>query len=222
MKARYLFVALIVSLSTLLISCANTEEFSLRNDIHFGDSVETVKEKETMDIDYVSEYTVRSEYGTIAGIDDSYVKYSFDDDKLFEIFYVLGITLDKNNLEDNYNTIYDSLVKKYGKPLYSNSENGQYIIQTSVFDTVEYALHVYPNESNTFNHLLDYKEWVIKCNGYNVKIDLSGQYYGKDDEICGIGLSVGYKMFTNEDLEIATKEKEEQEKEEQELVDNDL
>lgn len=93
------------------------EEFSLRNGIHFGDSFEEVKEKETIELNDLKTYAefyssdedfedsdedyeedpetanitlVLSKYGTIANIEDSRVQYTFDSDSLTEMEYTLG------------------------------------------------------------------------------------------------------------------------------------
>lgn len=202
----------------------NADDFSIRNDIHFGDSIETVKEKEVLGFCYESPTSdedglmgLMSNIGTIAGIDDSQVTYYFYDNELCEIDYGLDTTeRNLNTLKSNYNDIYDGLIRKYGKPLYNDSKKeGKHEILTNVSTYVNSWLGISYSA-------LDYNEWVKEYDNYNIKIDLSCTYKPTDNGIESACIYVGYKYFTDETIqEIQEKDKIKQE-EKQKLIDDDL
>jgi len=77
----------------MLTYIAFAEDFVLRNGIAFGDSMEDIQSKETFAIDKIEDgsdeeseeadddeeaefpYSITTEKGTLAGIDDSYIVY---------------------------------------------------------------------------------------------------------------------------------------------------
>ena len=219
-------------------TCVNADDFTIRNDIYFGDSIEIVQEKEVLgfneeDIaDKNDIVNLTTKYGTIAGIDNSNIVYSFENDELTDIVYGIGIAkdnLDENILESDYNTIFDGLVRKYGDPLYNNRKYGELYsnLKEGEYPIVTYAYNYasFVNNYSTItdiNYMLDYNEWVVKYDDYNVKIDLTGALCEYDAKMHLSGVYVGYKYFTDEDLENAIQEIEEYEKDIYSNVDDDL
>ena len=64
----------------------------------------------------------------------------------------------------------------------------------------------------------DYDEWTLDNGDYNVKIDHCITYYGREYSELKYEHSVGYLMYTDQDLQDAKNEK----KEQNQQVDDDL
>ena len=115
------------------IAVGEQETFTLRNNIRFGDSSETVKQKEPLTLDDVtdSEKKVNGELSlsssneltTLAGIDRSYVAYHFANDKLNTVTYNYrhDIKGERNAVMlvviNDYSNIETALDEKYGAAL---------------------------------------------------------------------------------------------------------
>ena len=85
------FCSLVLVFILLFVSyTAFAEEFTLRNGIVFGDTLEAVKQKETLTIQSDSEDKTNNVWfdGTIAGMDGS-VRFDFNEDsgKLTDMLY---------------------------------------------------------------------------------------------------------------------------------------
>ena len=135
-------VCLILTMSLMLTYIAFAEDFVLRNGIVFGDSMEDVQSKESFAIETIEDgsdeesneeedgeevklpYSITTENGTLAGIDDSYIVYKFDADKrLRNVDYYFRSSSLKDSIDNDYNNVNAGLIRKYGKPLgYSNGD----------------------------------------------------------------------------------------------------
>jgi len=197
----------------------SNDEFTLRNSIQFGDDSETVIKKETLEFESESKQKLelmgnefRDSYidtkeGTIAGIDGGSARYYFLDDSLVEMSYTFQNFDEKADMEASYSTLYDGLVRKYGKPLNNKNETIHAITTASLENAI--AL------TSAFNgDYTDYDEWVVDCGDYKVKIDIIEFTMG--DSYYHINL--GYRKFTDEDIDRFLEEKQRQ----QDIVDQDL
>ena len=121
----------ILIILSVFISCivgsASANEFTLHSGVAFGmteDEVRTLEKKAGFDlVDYsgVNDYgsnkisKKKEVKGQIAGISDSTIHYMFDKGgKLTACTYILGDMF--TDLEPNYSTIENALIKKYGEP----------------------------------------------------------------------------------------------------------
>ncbi len=122
-------ITFILAMLMVLPSTVNTYGFDLRNDIHFGDSMEEIKKKETLE--FKEETEIDNDGATVletgrAEIDglDCYVSYRFIDDKLVEMVYeydVLGLTQMHIDMYEAFDTYYKDALsafkERYGEPL---------------------------------------------------------------------------------------------------------
>lgn len=196
---------------------SNVEEFSLRNGINFGDSIEEVKEKETLTFQSSSSTTLQTNPGTVSGYDDTTITFSFNDDQLKEMSYKFEETSSRDLVNSEYDTIYKGLVRKYGEPL-DTGGGSTYIINTSVFERSLLALSLKKLIGGAGDYV-DYDEWLVKVNNdYYVKIDLLSYYIGESYSKAEYSLVVGYRKITEDEIITAKNEKQEK----QNKVDNDL
>lgn len=198
---------LVIALSDILperkASAGNTassdeDRFALRGGITFGDSSQTVQEKEVFSLDKTSSNTFAGK-GNIAGYDDSTVVYHFDDsNRLTEIVYWFEDTKDQDLSRDRYETIYNGLAKKYGEPL-SIAEGEFYPLTTSAFDYYNNAAAIVAFTGRVAE-LERYDEWLIPDGDGSVKIDLASTCYGSADSLNYI-LHLAYKYFETDDAQ---------------------
>lgn len=214
------FVIFLVCTVFLIGVSAIAEEntFTLRDGIQFGDTMEEVKTKESLG---VAENSTGAPYltsnsGTVAGIPHVRIQYSFDkatgllNDVLWYLpLYDVDEISNAVEISNNeYNTLHDAFVKKYGQPLgYSNGScyiiSGQAI--SYAFDTIDQ----FSSFLGWTGDICNYAEWDVNLgNGHHVKIELVQFCYGPSS--MGYMNSVSYTPFTDEDLENALKEKQEE------------
>ena len=211
-----------VLVSILLIGCINVaiaEEFQLRNGIHFGDDLEIVKSKETLTIEDSSKDKTNNIWfdGKIAGMQGS-VRYDFDEEtgKLIEMLYIFDETTSKESVDSDYTTLYQSLIRKYGNPL-GNTGGSIHTITGTVFTywaTVKWLTELLDGK----NDYRDYDEWIVNCDGYNVKIDLLSWYDRDSNYKYKYRNGLSYHYYTDEDFLNKIQEK----LDENAAVDNDL
>ena len=107
--------------------------FVLRNGIHFGDSIEEVRSKETLALNLNDDGNLMvSEEGTIASIEGSNVGYRFGENGLYAMYYNFRPALATNENNDpsdvavvrgfDLSTINKGLKEKYGDPLEADSK----------------------------------------------------------------------------------------------------
>ena len=170
--------------------------FTLRNDIQFGDSMDAVRKKELFSLDKTSSSTLAGK-GNIAGYDNSYVSYWFDDsNKLAEIVYMFEDTKDQDASRERYETVYAGLAKKYGEPL-DVADGEFYPLTTSAFDFYNDAA-VIVSYTGRIAELERYDEWLVPDGDGSVKIDLVSTCYGSADSLNYI-LHLAYKHFETDD-----------------------
>lgn len=199
------------------------DDFSLRNEIQFGDSERIVKSKETMSLTRTRTQDKKtggiilwSEFGKISGFDGSSVGFIFDKkDRLIEMKYLFSETSFKDNNDSRYDSIYDGLVRKYGEPLpFTNGD--VFNVCSGVFSDTNLITTL--TKMYGVGEIDRYNEWIVKISDTEyVKIDLESDYHGKTSDI-KYAMRVGYKYFTIDDYYNAIGEKYSK----QETVDDDL
>ena len=221
---------------TLLFSSfASAEEFTLRNGIKFGDTMEEVKNKETLEIDkFVDKidtsendtssddetkypYSITTKKGTLAGISDSYIYYQFDAEKtLRNVDYCFKSSSYKDFVDNDYDNVNQGLRRKYGSPL-GYSGGSMYIFSGTAITFAALIAYLY-DYIDGYGDLRDYDEWVVDADGYHVKIEQVEYYYGSSYSSLTYGYRMSYTYFTDDDLKNAQDSK----REEHNSVDNDL
>jgi len=115
--AQKIIACILVAMLTLMLlsSVAFGEDFHFRNDISFGDSIDTILEKEGQTFEVYGD-KVFSPYMTLSGIPNSTITYFFDNHKLNKIFISYRVRSSKNidTMMDPYNMIEEGLEQKYG------------------------------------------------------------------------------------------------------------
>lgn len=207
----------------LLLGCMPAmaaEEFTLRNGIKFGDTMDEVRAKETLEFkESSSESRLITVDGTVAGISGVSVEYFFDDDKkLKQVSWSLSASSLVDSSDSDYTKLYKAFVSKYGTPL--GYDNGDcYIITGSALTGAALISYLYNSMDTGVGDLRDYAEWDYEyTNTDHVKIELVQYYYGSSYSTRQFHISVCYKHFTDADLEAAQQEK----RNENEAVMNDI
>lgn len=212
MKKLLSTIMAMLLLWSFAVSAHAENEFVLRNGIQFGDTKEQVRAKETIAIDEKKskEDSLWTEEGDVAGFEGVTILYRFDDeDKLIEVKWTMPHRTSSDTSNSDYEKLENAFQQKYGTPLgYSNGE--WYIITTKAFENAVLVVTLVPSvdESGAISH---YSEWDYEYQkGQHVKIELV-QYYIKNNNIGGAiyMFEVGYKYFTDEELNAAKQEKEE-------------
>ena len=155
--------------------------------------------------------------GTIAGMEGA-VRFDFDAEtgKLTDMLYSFKTKGDKDSVDNDYETLKRSLIRKYGTPI-GNTGGTLELITGPAIDNGMLINSIYKMIEGDGNYR-DYDEWVVKSNGYNVKIDLFSYYYRTKDYDYSYGNNLSYHYYTDADYEKALTEKQE----ENAAVDNDL
>lgn len=214
MKSFRISIA-ILCMILLLCSTALADDFTLRSDIHFGDTMETILQKETT-LTRTSE-TSNSFSGTIAGYSGSTCDFAFDDeDKLISMTYEFDCT-SRESTNSHYKTLYDSLVRKYGSPL-GNTNGSCHLITGPAMSNMAVWVYLFGTFNGWSADYYDYDEWTVDCDDYHVKIDLVSFYYRNSDYEYTYEVNLSYKQYTDAEYQAALDEK----KTEREAVDNDL
>lgn len=185
------------------ISGSSEEQFSFRNGIHFGDTVEVVWEKEeklTPDTTYGETNVFK---GEIAGYKDATCIYFFEGDNngMSDVYYSFdkksGIN-SRDALTAAYDKLNESLVRQYGEPL--GFEDGNfYLFKGRAIDLMILDLGIFSFVSKE-NGFLAYDEWIVEYPTEKVKIDETAFYYTdyKGDKV--YHLLVSYTPFNDETL----------------------
>lgn len=207
------------------------EEFTLRNGIHLGDTVEKVLELETFKLERYkndSEIYGGAYYqgtGKIVNVDNSKVEYFFDkDNRLQEMRYNLLAGMKEgpwgfaklSDAKTVYDTIVETLTNKYGDPLQIQAGNvsiyaaGETRKQATADGFIENA----PKYTS---------EWLVESDGYYVKIELylcdSHDVWNRADTY---RIFVGYAMISNEKMNEVYQQHVDEVTEQQENLNNDL
>lgn len=94
-KSICLFMTVIMLLALAAVPATAEDAFTLRNGIRFGDSMATVREKETLPFkeDECTQERLWTQKGTVAGIANVRIEYIFSADKLQEVVWEKGAFL---------------------------------------------------------------------------------------------------------------------------------
>lgn len=212
-----LLLAFSVLLTTVSVSFAD-EDFQLRSGIAFGDDFEDILKKETTltppsDSSYVFS-------GKIAGYSNSNCSFFFreDDKDLISMNYDFSNSCSsRDNLDSVYRDLYQSLCRKYGKPL-GNTGGRVELITGPAMDRLALFVYLLGQLDGCSGDYIDYDEWIVDCNGYHVKIDLCGYYVRNSSYEYNYHLDCSYHYYTDDDVTEARNKK----KGEQDIVDNDM
>lgn len=210
---RFLVVALIL---TMICSFACAEDgFVLRNGIVFGDTIDDIVEKETV-LKRTNDNSFKFT-GRIAGFDDSECEFYFDDEGKLESMLYSFDCYSKDTTTSDYKTLYDSLVRKYGKPK-GNRGGSCELITGPAIDRMAFWVYLFGEFDGCSADYYDYDEWVVDCTDYHVKIDLTSYYYRNKEYEYTYSINLSYHKYTDEEFQEAVNQK----KNERDEVDNDL
>lgn len=222
MKKTASFLLSLLMFVCLFGNVVADEDFQLHNGIVFGDTLEIVKSKEegTLTIQSGSVDKINNVWfdGTIAGMDAS-VRFDFNEETGFltDMLYDFKRSSYKDSIDSDYTKLYNSLSRKYGTPL-GNTGGSLYVITGEAINNFATTVALYKYLLKGDGDVRDYDEWIVKSNGYNVKIDLVSYYYRDKDYNYYYANNVSYHYYTDEDLIDALNEKQE----ENDAMDNDL
>lgn len=199
-----------IILAVMLLSLVGTgfaeEDFSLRNGMHFGDTMDTIKGLETLELSSESDTTLFFGRGMIAGLDNSQVRYHFNEDGyLDDMRYDFPNKNSRDSIRTDYDSINSGLSRNYGTPL-GNTGGSLYLITGSAIDSCATSVVLYQLMSGT-GDIIDYDEWVIDKGNYSIKIDHIMWYIRDKNYDYTYHHSLSYHYFTNEDLSNAVQEK---------------
>lgn len=225
---RYVSV-IILTLLVFSAFSASAENFVLRNDITFGDSIDDVQRKETIPLEKIDDtfddgdedqdypYTISTKKDTVAGIGGSYITYKFDkENKLREVQYFFSEYTNRKFIDSDFEKVNQGLIRKYGKPLgFSNWTT--YIITGGALKGAD-LVYTLMQLVDGIGDMVDYDEWVVFYDGYNVKIEQVCFYWGTSYSDIHYVHSLSYTFFTDEQL----KEEQGAKQEKQDAVDNDI
>ncbi len=199
-----LVLCILMSFVVCTFVCA--ESFSIRSDVKFGDTTQSVKSKESLHLVYDEHNELRYK-GKIAGFDDSFLIYYFDDNKeLIDIVYRLAdsSSIGDSETQRRWTSLYNSLLEKYGEPAsidsaVHNKVHGEMtkacMERVELSKTLKIKNKYYSGETE-----MEYVSWVVPSGSYNVKIELIA-YYASSNFGDSKKIYIDYHSFTNQDLE---------------------
>lgn len=196
MKKCFALVLSMMLLLTVLFGSAYAEDFELRG-IKFGMTLEQIKDIETLPYSHKEEnHDTYYFKGTISGIDNSQIGYSFENGVLKSIVIDFDNTKSKLLLEQDYNRINSALITKYGTPLgLTGGKTYQFVGNNMKAMSMAFQF------ASLVNMSYDYSEWWIETDGGYVKID---QVYSfmpgkKGSENTALN-SIDYTYFSDEEV----------------------
>lgn len=200
MKKRILI--LVISILVLsIINSAIADEFTLRNGVKFGDSMDDVKSKETLNLSSFSGDTFLRYEGTLAGISGGMLFYHFDSElKLNDVEYRYSGLLERE-IKEYYPLLLQGLEDKYGAPL-ENKDGTMYPITTGALETIDFYVALGKQRGDAGYD--DYAEWVVDVDDYYVKIDLISYHAIAANGNLLYGIGIGYRVFTEKEKEELT------------------
>ena len=166
MKKKISFLMVAMLLFALLADCRAEEQndFVYRNGIHFGDSIEDVRQKEPDTHQGLDENNLQATEMTLSGFSGCALNYFFENGKLnvIRIFYCRDNMYDKANITASFDTIDDGLTRKYGEPItgYNKMEIPP-----------EGLIYLYRNKHKDFITILTANQRTVSCDGYDVIIE---------------------------------------------------
>ena len=218
---RILCALLMVALVLSGLACA--EEFALRNGVHFGDTVEQIKQKEVMppvpggDSGFYIDF-----YGEIAGFPKAVVRYFYDEGQFSHMLYIfspdrgawkphqfLGEAaeyMSHDAMLELYNRIKDSMIRQYGPPV-NQGNKAEFPVNGMISSIMLNSYDTEPSKSDL--KYLAYDEWVVDGDTANAKIEMMYTYVkgSTTKNRDSYSLRVSYDPFTAADLEEKQAEK---------------
>lgn len=160
-----------------------TENFSYRNGIVFGDTMDAIISKETHELNTIDREkgNIKTSQFNLMNIKDSYIQYYFgySKNKLEKITYHFGQADSIWIAFPEYDIINSDLIEKYGEPLgYENGDH--YKVWNGVLQSSSFAVDMF-KVMGVYAELIDYDEWVLKYPDYSVKIEHA--YYAYRNEM---------------------------------------
>lgn len=209
--SKRLFCLLLTVMLTVLSLPSLAEDYTLRNGIQFGETMEQVKTKETLGVNAnnADETHFETQKGTVAGFDEVSIIYFFDEnDGLEEAIWSFSSTSSKETTDNQYEKLENALKNKYGTPLgYSGGDC--YIITGKAITGAIGLIEIY-KLINGVGDYCKYAEWDYEYSeGNHVKIEIIQYYYGTSYSKREYEVRVGYKYFSDADFDAAMQEKQE-------------
>jgi len=187
--------------------------FTLRNGIQFGDTMEQVRAKETLGWDAKNTNDTRlwTEAGTVASISGVQIAYFFDSEgKLNDVKWECPPYASMSNSNADYELLYNALVKKYGPAL--NIPNGYTYSITGTALTGALAKPGLMKMFGMYGAVHRYAEWDYKYSDTeHVKIEIVQHSIGNTSSNAAHYVWVGYKFFTDADIQDVIDQKEQDE-----------
>lgn len=202
---------LLVSMMVLLTVSATAEEFSLRNGIQFGDTMDDVLAKETLEISESGEmdpdgdysYYISTGEGTVADIDFDRIDYYFDANQtLCEVLYVFKTGNDTVTSMTNYFLLVADVCNEYGAVL-GNTEGELYPFVGAAIQRAANTVRLLQMFGGNA-YVCNYDEWVIDLDEGHVKIETAQRYALGTEDMYDMEMS--YTYFTDDDLAAAQAE----------------
>ena len=215
-KVVSIILCLFISICILDSSFAD-DEFTLRNGILFGDTMDDILSKETV-LEREGDDS-RWFKGKIAGYNNARCGFYFDEnEKLVSMSYDFSESCyNRESTDDVYKKLYQSLVRQYGKAK-GNTGGTTYIITGPAFERMALWVYLLGALDKCAGNYYDYDEWVVYAKDYQVKIDLISYYYRNSDYEYSYFCDLSYHKFTDDELDTEIQKKKDEENE----VDDDL
>ena len=176
----------------------NDDDFVLRSGIKFGDTIDTIVQKEktlTRNSETSNTFT-----GKIAGYSDSECSFVFDDDGKLESMTYSFDCLSKDFTNSTYENLYDGLVRKYGKPKGNTLGNCE-LITGPALNRMSLWVYFFGELDGWSANYYDYDEWIVDCLNYHVKVDLVSYYYRNSDYKYTYTVELSYLKYTDEEYQ---------------------
>lgn len=218
MKKWKIGITVFFSVIITSINVFANDDFELRKGIRFGDTVDEVKQKETIEFEDLSEYgfeekedeegylIINTLEDEIMGIDGSIIHYKFKDGSLVDMQYAFGEDESSSSCNGNYDVLLTSLIKKYGNPIDKANKTSSIPITTSAIDdmlsiTENNGMEVLGATIENELNIEDIDEWLLYYDNYGVKIDLVkfNAYYSFLGET-KYKVKIGYRYIDEEEL----------------------
>lgn len=213
MVKRLVSCLLAMVMAAMMVLTASAEDdFTLRNGVQFGDTMDQVRAKETLgwDTTQCTDTTLWTMKGTVAGIGDVQIAYFFDENgKLTEVKWELPSRDYADSSDLDYEKLYKAFVQKYGSTLgYTGGDC--YIITGKALEGAA-TMYLLYDMFDMYGDMRDYAEWDHEFGeDDHVKIEIAQFVCGESYLEAQYFIFVGYKYFTDADLQNAMNEKQEE------------
>ena len=215
-KLTTVFMVVVISL-LFTLTCLAESDFTLRNGILFGDTMEEILAKEKT----LTRTSDDSNWfkGKIAGYSNAQCGFYFDDNnKLQSMDYDFSSSCtSRDSTNEVYKKLYQSLVRQYGKSE-GNTGGTVELITGPAIDRLALYVYLLGTLDKNAGDYYDYDEWIVDCDSYHVKIDLVSYYWRNSDYEYDYHVDLSYHKYTDAEY----LEKLQEKKSEQNEVDDDL